>query len=103
MTALAPHAFYAQDAAPDDDDATSDGIRVSSDVVVAVGDVVRVAGTVREVRPGCAACAPTSEAFANLTVTQIEATDVAIVGHAPNLPSAVRIGSGAGEAVVRRT
>src|SRR6267142_382403 len=89
VTQLSQHGFYMQDPAPDDDDATSEGIRVSWQGTVAVGDLVRVAGTVREVRPGCSACSAASEAFANLSITEMAARDVAVVGSA-ELPEAVR-------------
>jgi predicted extracellular nuclease len=97
VTHVAAHAFYMQDAVSDADDATSEGVRVSFEEKVTAGDLVRVSGVVREVRPGCSSCAPTSEAFANLTVTEIGATEVLVLGHADDLPAPVRIGEGAGE------
>jgi predicted extracellular nuclease len=66
---------WLQDPAPDANPATSEGILVFGSTVasaVAVGDLVRVRGTVTEFRPGCTpSCAPTSSAFDNLTITEI--------------------------------
>src|SRR5262245_1365354 len=96
VTQLSARAFYLQDLLPNDDDATSERIRVSSDAVVGVEDVVLVSEIVREVRPRCASYSATSEAFANLTTTEIAATDVTVVGRASALPLA-RFDSGPGE------
>src|SRR6266550_4848124 len=56
VTKVAPSSFNIQDAAPDDDERTSEAVRVSSSANVAVGDMVRVMGAVRELRPGCDGC-----------------------------------------------
>jgi uncharacterized protein len=89
--------FYMQDLSPDDDEATSEGIRVSSDVVLVAGDLVRVTGLVREVRPGCLACSAASDAYANLTTTEIEASSVVLDGRALGLPEPISLGSKPGE------
>src|SRR6266511_2770681 len=94
VTKVALASFYMQDAVPDDDERTSEGIRVSSNENVAVGDIVRVAGVVREVRPGCDGCSATSDAYANLTTTEIAAASVAWIGHADALPDPIEIGTG---------
>ena len=97
VTQLGADGFYMQDTVADDDAATSEGIRVSWAEAVVIGDVVRVSGTILEVRPGCAACSSASDAFNNLTTTEIGATLVAIVDRAVPLPDAVRLGSRLGE------
>lgn len=96
VTQLGAGAFYLQDPLPDGDDATSEGIRVSSGAPVAVGDWVAVDGTVREVRPGCASCVASSEAFSNLSTTEIAASSVVVMGHGVALPAPVRVGGAAG-------
>jgi endonuclease/exonuclease/phosphatase family metal-dependent hydrolase len=97
VTQTGAHVFYMQDLVPDDDEATSEGIRVSSDARISIGDLVQVSGVVREARPGCTSCAATDEAFANLTTTQIVASEVAPIGHAVELPATTRLGDGPGE------
>src|SRR5262245_38769362 len=97
VTQTRAHAVYLQDVEPDGDDATSEGVRVGSDASVTPGDVVQVSGVVREVRPGCASCSAGDEAFANLTTTEIAASDVVPLGRAVGLPPATRLGTGPGE------
>jgi hypothetical protein len=65
VTALASNGFYLQDPQPDADPETSDAIFVFTNAAptVAIGDAVRVSGTVTEFRPGGTAT--------NLTVTEI--------------------------------
>jgi hypothetical protein len=95
VTALGRRGFYVQDPEPDDDVRTSEGIFVFTNATpaVRVGDLVRVSGTVREFRPGCAACTASSSAHANLSVTEIDRPGlVSIVSRGERLPSAVRIG-----------
>jgi predicted extracellular nuclease len=96
VTGLAPHGFYMQDDVPDGDVATSEGIRVSSEMSVATGDVVQVTGVVREMRPGCEGCSPSDDAFDNLTTTELEASAVVVVGRS-ELPDPTPLGSGAGD------
>ncbi|ABS21165.1 DUF6359 domain-containing protein [Bacillus cytotoxicus] len=89
VTALDKYGFYMQDAQPDDDPATSEGIYVyQKDADVKVGDVVQVDGQVEEhVGAGYA------ERFeTDLTTTEIKATRATIkASHVP-LPEAVVLG-----------
>src|SRR5579859_6978257 len=94
VTKVGSASFYMQDDAPDDDERTSEAIRVKSEATIAMGDVVRVMGVVREVRPGCDGCSETSEAYANLTTTEIAANDVVVMGHAEALPEPIALGTG---------
>jgi len=96
VTQLGSHGFYMQDPEPDDDDATSEGIRVDVNAAVRVGDQVDVSGTVRETRPGCAGCGPSSDAYANLTTTEIAEARVVVVATAMGPPEPVRLGGGPG-------
>lgn len=63
VTALAANGFYLQDPQPDADPETSDAIFVFTDAAptVAIGDAVRVGGTVIEYRPGGAATLSVTE------------------------------------------
>jgi len=85
VTAVAFNGFYLQDPDGDGDIATSDGIFVQSRDTVTIGQVVEVTGTVNEVRG--------SGRTTDLTVTQLNATDVADLGTAA-LPQAVILGDG---------
>jgi predicted extracellular nuclease len=91
VTARRPNGFFMQDSAPDSDPRTSEGIFVlapsASDV--AVGDRVRVNGTVTEARGGANA-----ETNANLSVTQLNSSSVAVISSDNALPAPVRIGAG---------
>jgi predicted extracellular nuclease len=92
---------WVQDTTPDADPATSEGILVFGASVanaVAVGDLVQVRGTVSEFRPGCFGCDATSDAFDNLTVTELAAPGlgVTVLGVTP-LPAATVIGAGGRE------
>ncbi|MDX2228739.1 MAG: cadherin-like domain-containing protein [Leptolyngbyaceae cyanobacterium bins.349] len=88
VTAVATNGFYLQDPNPDTDDRTSEGIFVftSSAPTVAVGDSVRVNGTVSEFRPGNNAN--------NLTITQITSPAIAVLSSGNALPAAVILGNG---------
>ncbi|HEU4324641.1 MAG TPA: lamin tail domain-containing protein [Roseiflexaceae bacterium] len=90
VTVLRSNGFYMQDASPDADPATSEGIFVftSSAPTVAVGNAVRVSGTVSEFRPGG------TDGATNLTTTQISPSAVTVVSASNPLPAAVVIGSG---------
>ena len=81
--------FYMQDPQPDADDATSEGIFVftSSAPTVAVGDSVRVSGTVREFRPGG------SGGTENLTLTEIVSPTIVTVSTGNVLPAPLVIGA----------
>jgi predicted extracellular nuclease len=91
VTARRANGFFMQDAAPDNDPRTSEGIFVlaPSASSVAVGDLVNVAGTVTEARAGA-----NPETNANLSVTQINSSSVAVISSGNALPAPVRIGTG---------
>jgi predicted extracellular nuclease len=100
VTARRGNGFFLQDPLPDGDPGTSEALFVFTleAPAVAVGDQVEVTGPVVEFRPGCNGCAPTDDAFANLTTTQIERpTAVRVLSSGNPLPAAVAIGGGAGE------
>lgn len=84
-------AFYLQDAAGDENDATSDAILVfvgAAELPVQVGDEVTVEGTVSEFTPG-------GLATRNLSTTQISGlTSVEVHSSGNSLPAPVIIGSG---------
>jgi len=86
VTGVAFNGFYLQDPDGDGDDTTSDGIFVfaGSNPGVMAGDVVSVTGSVSEFIPGGAGTG-------NLSITQISASDFAVIGTAP-LPAPVEIG-----------
>lgn len=88
VTTLAANGFYLQDSNPDADDRTSDGIFVFTGAAptVAVGDSVRVSGTVTEFRPGNNAN--------NLTITQISSPVISVLSQGNALPAAVMLGNG---------
>ena len=80
--------FWIQDTAPDGDPATSEGLFVYTGSVptVAVGDLVRVSGTVGEYRPG-------GNSSGNQTVTQISRPAVTVVSSGNALPDPVVLDS----------
>ena len=92
--------FYMQDPRPggDGDPATSDGLFVFTGTItpkLAIGQLVVVGGDVIEFRTGCSACAPTTAAFNNLTVTELTSPTIAVSGIASaGLPAPVVIGNG---------
>ena len=91
VTAKSTNGFWMQDPSPDADAATSEGIFVftsSPPSAVAVGDSVRVQGTVQEFRPGGAT-------NGNLTTTELSGTpSVTVLSTGNPLPSPVVIGTG---------
>ena len=89
VTALRSNGFYLQDPQPDDNPATSEGIFVftSSAPRVAVGDALRVSGTVAEFRSGGATST-------NLTTTEITSPMLATISSNNPLPDPVVIGVG---------
>ncbi len=90
VTAVRNNGFYVQDPEPDADVATSEGIFVFSNTAptVAVGDSVRVSGTVAEFRAGGAG------GLSNLTLTEIVGPTVTLVSRGNALPAPVLLGSG---------
>lgn len=90
VTALASNGFYLQDPNPDTNDATSEGIFVftSSAPTVAVGDSIRVNGTVTEFRPGGAS------GTNNLTITEITSPTITVLSSGNALPAATILGNG---------
>lgn len=91
VTARRASGFFMQDPAPDNDPRTSEGIFVlaPSAANVAVGDRIGVAGTVAEARQGANA-----ETNANLSVTQINSSSIAILSSGNALPTPILIGNG---------
>ena len=89
VTAVRDAGFFVQDAVPDSDDATSEGIFVATSVApaVAVGDHVSVSGQVVESEPG----GPGSNL---LTVTTLVPGTVSVLEHGLPLPAPVIIGAG---------
>lgn len=91
VTAKSTNGFWMQDPSPDGNTATSEGIFVftsSPPSAVAIGDSVRVQGTVQEFRPGGAT-------NGNLTTTELSGTPAVTVLSTGNpLPSAVVVGTG---------
>jgi hypothetical protein len=95
VTATRGNGFYMEDAQPDADPATSEGVFVftSRRPAVAVGDEVRVTARVSEFRPACSSCSERDAAFANLTTTQLDRPSVTeVVASGRELPAPVRIG-----------
>lgn len=86
--------FWIQDPTPDGDPATSDGLLVFVGVshAAAVGDGVRVRGTVTEFRPGCPC--PPGTGIANLTTTEITSPTVTKLSSGNTLPDPTVIGAG---------
>ncbi|HEV7905938.1 MAG TPA: endonuclease/exonuclease/phosphatase family protein [Pyrinomonadaceae bacterium] len=91
VTVNRANGFFMQDPAPDNDPRTSEGIFVLAPPRAggAVGDRVSVNGTVSEARQGANA-----ETNANLSVTQINSTSVAVLSSGNALPAPVVIGNG---------
>ena len=91
ITAQSASGFFMQDTAPDDDPRTSEGIFVlaPSASYVAVGYRITVGGTVMEARGGTNA-----ETNANLSVTQINMSSIALVSIGNALPAPIVIGAG---------
>jgi predicted extracellular nuclease len=92
VTALRPTSgpgFYMQDATSDLDPETSEAIFVftSTAPTVAVGDAVRVVGTVTEFRPGGAGST-------NLTTTELTSPAISVLSSGNPVPAATVIGSG---------
>ena len=87
VTAVGFRSFYLQDPDGDGDDATSDGIFVSSRASVEVGQLVNVIGPVVENIPG-------GPATGNLSITQINAESISLVSEGNRLPAPVEIGTG---------
>lgn len=90
VTAIASNGFYLQDPNPDTNDATSEGIFVftSSAPTVAVGDSIRVNGTVTEFRPGG------TNGTNNLTITEITSPTITVLSSGNALPTATVLGNG---------
>jgi uncharacterized protein len=90
VTAKDGTGFWMQDAQPDADPATSEGIYVYTSTApsVAVADAVTVSGTVSEFRPGG------SGGTTNLTTTEITAPTVTTVAHGQALPAPTLVGAG---------
>ena len=89
VTAKRADGFFMQDAAPDSDARTSEGIFVFANADVSAGDGVRVAGTVAERRQG-----PDAATNANLSVTQIRAASVNVLSRGNPLPRVTVVGAG---------
>ena len=95
VTATRSTGFYLQDPSPDADRATSEGIFVftGSAPSVTKGQAVEVSGRVAEFRGGCEpSCAPSSSAFDNLTITEIERPTVYAAGAGTIAPTLVGAG-----------
>lgn len=90
VTAVRGNGFNLQDATPDANIATSEGIFVftSAAPTVAVGDSVTVSGTVSEFRPGG------TGGLDNLTTTEIVSPVVVLVSSGNALPAPVVLGAG---------
>jgi predicted extracellular nuclease len=90
VTGKGPSSFYFQDAEPDADEATSEGLLVFGSGAagqVQVGDAVLVSGTVTEFRPG-------GIATGNLTTTELTSPSVQVVSHDNPLPVPTVVGIG---------
>jgi hypothetical protein len=89
VTALRTQGFYMQEASPDDDEATSEGIyvRISERPTILAGDLVSVTGLVDEDRPF-------SLSPGSLSVTQISTTlaSIQVMSNGIALPTPVIIG-----------
>jgi len=87
VTAKRATGFYLQDPNPDGDEATSEGLFVyTNPASVNVGDLVRVAGSVSEYRPG--------GSQTNLTITELTSAKVRVLSSGNALPQPVVIGRG---------
>jgi predicted extracellular nuclease len=82
--------FYLQDASPDADDATSEGIFVFTGgaPTVAVGDAVQVVGTATEFRPGG------SGGLTNLTTTELTSPVISTLSTGNAVPTPTVVGNG---------
>jgi predicted extracellular nuclease len=89
VTAVGTTGFWMQDASPDADPATSEGVFVSTGSAPgrSIGDSVTVSGTVSEYRSGGASSA-------NLTLTEITSPSVTLVATGQPLPAPIVVGSG---------
>ncbi len=91
VTVKRTSSFWMQDPTPDGDSATSEGLLVfgsTATAAVAVGDSIRIRGTVTEFRPG-------GSASTNLTTTELTSPTVTAVLSSGNpLPAAMVIGAG---------
>ncbi|PLW72096.1 nuclease [Streptomyces sp. SCUT-3] len=89
VTAVGAAGFWMQDAAPDSDPATSEGIYVHAGSApgVSVADSVKVSGTVTEYRSG-------GSASTSLTLTEITSPAVTVLASGAALPAATVVGSG---------
>lgn len=90
VAAKRSNGYYLQDPSPDADERTSDGIFVftsSAPSSVAVGDSVRVSGTVVEFRPG-------GSGSTNLTLTEISGPTTTVLSTGNPLPATTVIGAG---------
>ncbi|MGH3483603.1 MAG: lamin tail domain-containing protein [Nocardioidaceae bacterium] len=87
VTELTTNGFWMQDATPDANPATSEGIFVftSSAPAVHVGDAVTVSASVQEFRPG-------SSSNANLATTELSGATVTVVSTSNPLPAATLVG-----------
>jgi Ca2+-binding RTX toxin-like protein len=114
VTVVRPNGFYMQDASPDTNDATSEGIFVFTGTnqaiiteggtgPIQIGDAVEISGRPVEIRGGCtsASCTPTSSGWNNLTLTNLNATTSAadnriirLISRANSLPAPIVIGIG---------
>lgn len=92
VTMINDKGFYMQDPAPDNDDATSEGVFVFTNAIpaVAVGDDISVNGTVKEFRPGD----PNEPNRPSLTITEITSPSFSIQSNGNALPAPVVIGTG---------
>jgi hypothetical protein len=90
VTARGTTGFWMQDAQPDSDPATSEGVYVYTTTAptVAVADAVTVGGTVSEFRPGG------TGGTNNLTTTEIASPTVTVTGHNAALPGPTLVGAG---------
>lgn len=89
VTVVRNNGFWIQSQIPDGDNATSDGLFVftNSAPTVAVGDLVRVGGTVAEFRAGGASSG-------NLTLTELTSPTTTVLSSGQPLPAPTVIGSG---------
>ncbi|GIJ51618.1 endonuclease [Virgisporangium aliadipatigenens] len=94
VTAVGASGFWFQDAEPDTDPATSEGLYVftSARPGVAVGDRVNVIGTVAEYRPG--------DDAENLTLTELTKPRVSTVERGVAVPAPTLLGPGGRQAPV---
>jgi hypothetical protein len=88
VTAVTGNGFWMQDPSPDKNDATSEGIFVfiRTRPTAVAGDSVKVGGAVSEFRPGG------GSKTADLSRTEIDASDTAVLGHGKPLPAPIVVG-----------